>query len=365
MKLILHVGHGKCGSSTIQAFLKHNLNSFYEQGIGVVNQHMKISEPNDLEWWQPATYFHKMIFGNQDTSYLKSDLEKLKHEAEQKKINTIILTNERLCNPKCLTGELNVLEIIGEVFSQVEVVYYIRRQDEYLLSAWQQWGIKLGQSFEVYVEHAITVLKPNFKQCIDGFSKVFGADSLRLGFINKEVLLNGDLITDFINKIGLDINKFTSIKDTNLGIQSGYSDILRRTPTLFESQFDNALKTVLEKNIRYSADILYSKAKPTNFYKLSKKIMDVFESDNKYIYENYFQQFSFDLLFDSNKYEVKSEYDGLRLDNEELRNVLAIQNDLIFSLISKTERLEKEIKKVVNASLLGKLKSKLRKILKR
>ena len=60
--------------------------------------------------------------------------------------------------------------------------------------------------------------------------------------------------------------------------------------------------------------------------------MKFFENDNKEIHKAYF--LNFDLLFDKNKYELKSNKEIFEIEIEQLKGLIDIQNDLIFSLIN-------------------------------
>ena len=356
MKLILHVGHNKCGSSTIQSFLKANISKFNNQRIGIVNQFMKISDSDDKNWVQPGMYFHKILF-TENKSDIKRDLILLKEEAEIKNLNSIILSDERLSSRLCFNNDKNLLEDISSVFNNIEVIYYIRRQDEYCLSAWQQWGIKQGKSFQEYMIDSYRLKEPDYKLSIEGFKSIFGEHALKVGFINKITLFNENLLSDFISKLGFEDKDFSLVSDANKGIHAGYSDILRRTSKVFGSPVDNEIKKLINKNITNSSDIIYSKEKPVIFYSYSNEIMSFYEKDNIEIHNTYFPNYDFNLLFDKNKYKIKSDKEIFEIEIEQLKNLIAIQNDFIFTMINRNN---KNVNAKKTPSIIQRIKSRLR-----
>jgi len=140
MNLILHPGHPKCGSSSIQKFLYDNRAALEAKGWAVPDRffHFRFEKDCDFSFAEsPVSYFSKVIRkGNYFR--LQNRIEKAIEGAQQAGIHTFIVSAENLADE--LAEPLH--EIFSTYFDVKKVLYYIRRQDDFLLSAWQQWGHK-------------------------------------------------------------------------------------------------------------------------------------------------------------------------------------------------------------------------------
>ena len=89
-------------------------------------------------------------------------------------------------------------------FPHVQVIYYIRRQDDWLLSAWQQWGHKTGKLLDAWVDHCLLSHLPSFLWNANHFQEIYGASSLSVVPMHRTALLNGALVADFYQRLGID-----------------------------------------------------------------------------------------------------------------------------------------------------------------
>jgi len=360
MKLILHPGHGKCGSSTLQEFLKKNLDKFEDLGIGIVNQNLELGKLRKQDWAPPTFMIQDILAGRIEPEIVKIKFEKLKDETRKRRFKAIILSCIHLLHTKRINGEILIHDEIKRTFEEVLVIYYIRRQDDFLLSAWQQWGIKRGLTFPEYIEESKLIQRPSYLKSIKDFQSIYGKEALKLGLINRQILYKGDLLTDFIHRIGLENDPFEKVSDVNISINLSYSDILRRISGYFKDQSDNHLKNLLQRNSTNAKHILFSNRKPSFFYNYSLQIMQFYEDINREIHEEFFNQYDFEELFGKNIYDFKTGDQRLPDEMEELKEVIAIQNDLIFSLISKHANLANRM----NSHSRKKIKSRVRRFLK-
>src|ERR1051326_4059217 len=138
-RLILHIGANKTGSSAIQEFLRVNVEALASSSVVVA--------PSDLMKTGPVTGQHVPFL--EHLRETRTDGRKIVSErisllmGEIPNNATLVISAENLSN---LNG---TNELFADVAAEhdVRVVCYVRRQDELLLSSWQQWGSKTTPDF--------------------------------------------------------------------------------------------------------------------------------------------------------------------------------------------------------------------------
>src|SRR4051812_13585660 len=137
--LLLHIGANKTGSSAIQEFLRFHFEALARHGV--------IVAPSDLMRGGPVTGQHvpflehlrfDMAFGRK---IVTERIGLLMRDLPER--GTLVISAENLSN---LNG---THELFADSIPKhnVQIVLYIRRQDELLVSAWQQWGSKTTGDF--------------------------------------------------------------------------------------------------------------------------------------------------------------------------------------------------------------------------
>lgn len=118
--LILHIGPGKCGSSSIQTFLETKKNKFSEK---IEYNFLDPAKISDLNYDKPNKKilkdFSQSIANNLDNC----DIQILSHEF-------------LFQNPKSVK---NLCKIANDLNLDVTIIGYCRRQSEFLRSAYSQW----------------------------------------------------------------------------------------------------------------------------------------------------------------------------------------------------------------------------------
>lgn len=139
-KLIIHVGMGKTGSSSIQKTLRVARPALEQQGIkylGLMLEHLEL--PINYEWHKVSGWGDYIDL---DSSQANRELAHALQYADDRlpeNLHTLIWSNESLFD--CLPAIKEALEAVKERY-EVEVIGYIRRPDSWVFSAYLQWGIK-------------------------------------------------------------------------------------------------------------------------------------------------------------------------------------------------------------------------------
>lgn len=138
--LILHVGAGKTGTTSIQEMLKSGQAVLRQHGFWYLGLMLEFG-PNLYSWQRPTTVnqdFHALPH-NVGVEQLTYVLRQVVAEAKKNAIHTLLWSNESLFD-----RNTQVLEALLRFQDELEirVVAYIRRHDSWARSAYLQWGLK-------------------------------------------------------------------------------------------------------------------------------------------------------------------------------------------------------------------------------
>jgi hypothetical protein len=128
MRLILHIGQPKTGSTSIQNFLKLNKNILLKNGY--LYETNTINHQAELD-----KIFDKEMINHENMKRFK---EKLLNIAKEQNANHIIISSESLFNLK----KEYIEYLLGAFNLPTRIIVYLKRQDLYLESVWKQWHFK-------------------------------------------------------------------------------------------------------------------------------------------------------------------------------------------------------------------------------
>ena len=186
MDLLLHPGHGKCGSTTIQQFLYDNREAFEEKGYAIPDRffHFRFERDCDFSVAQPPVRYFSEINKQGNYFLLEQRIEEAFERARKSDIHTFILSAENLSSLH--TGPLH--KILSKYFDVKKVLYYIRRQDDFLLSAWQQWGHKSGRRFAEYCHQQLKKRHPSYTDSAEMLESYYGKDGLEVAPFSRRLM---------------------------------------------------------------------------------------------------------------------------------------------------------------------------------
>lgn len=293
-KLYIHIGAGKCGSTAIQQFLRRNAAKLVESGILIPSANLS---------------FEGNIFGNQiwvfenllkrklgeARNVVQKRLKALKDHMDKSGFHTMVISAENLSNP---VGFEKLFSGCNELF-EVKIVFYIRRQDDYLLSAWQQWGLKISESFDSWLSNDTWWLSNgtwfpkkclwgNWHECLLPWEKMFGCENVVLKRYAPDKLIDGDVVKDFCVSCGFFTNEIFVDKPA---ANRSFNDIVTRLAydanDLFTGIHDNRLYEMFR---RFGGPSVYKNRKGSSLLTLEKrmKILKTFESGNARLKKDYF-----------------------------------------------------------------------------
>ena len=203
MKLVLHPGHSKCGSTTIQRTIIKNRSLLESHGYIIPDPQLRTNgdEGFNPNGETPRPFFrYAMEQGDLSNLKMKLDAIKRKYKDDNK---IILISAENLVNQLGQSAGLNIHRLLRDYFIDCQVIYYIRRQDQFIMSAWQQWGYKQGLALNAFIKRAVSMRSPNYRLITSAFSNIYGKTNVQVVPLAKDSLHGGDLITDFFYRLGV------------------------------------------------------------------------------------------------------------------------------------------------------------------
>lgn len=239
IRLILHIGAGKTGTSSIQRTLGANFGKLKKQGtwyLGMIleNAHVKIYDWQDIS---KIGTFHTL--SEQET---KEQVLEVMHSilnfAQKEKIHTLIWSNESFFNKnQKLLSVLKSMELEG---FKIEIVSYVRRHDAWVYSSYVQWGIKhktYSGSLLPFHEWSKTRIPRFYPQ----LSKILELFPKQLYIRNMDAVQ--DVVKDFFKILHIDFNELEIIRFND---SPGNEELLLRA--LFNNNFDGQVLPVQFNN---------------------------------------------------------------------------------------------------------------------
>lgn len=227
-KLFLHIGFNKTGSTTIQRTLAENSEALLKRGVFYPNN----IDASYQQRWQhvplaaavPDCNLHWLLPKKRKT--LHRAFEELKEAIVAHAFDTLVLSSEGF-------GETNMgvekLTWLKEQFVNFDIfiVAYIRRQDEYFLSTYQE-AIKAGRSRRFNFSDFSSLHQLHFGRRLSAWREVFGHDHVLVRPFSRQHWLGGDLVQDFLATANIDFEPIAKVKTENESLDFRAVELLRR-----------------------------------------------------------------------------------------------------------------------------------------
>jgi hypothetical protein len=281
LRLVVHLGAAKCGSSALSWYLADNRSALRRNGVLVPGKLMDfVSDVDGHHVWffenlRPYEAEQQRIFSNR--------LARLRAAAEGEGLNTIIISAANLINPG---GFHRLFTTVDKLFDPKFIVY-IRRQDDYIISAWQQWYLKRGDSFERFLADNVGKVANWYNQLLP-WEEAVGRDRITVRRYGSRYFRNGDVVDDFITTTALNSEGCTALRPThNRSFDEAIGRMASRIPDVFKDIHDNNFYNTFVYAIGEKA-FKSRKGSSLLSYQQRLEILDAYASSNGALKAKYF-----------------------------------------------------------------------------
>jgi hypothetical protein len=299
--LYLHIGHPKAGSTTLQNFLFVNWPYLHQKGFALPTSNLQIADPDHAAGNILQTL--ERLVETQDITPIQTWINRC---LDQKRPATkLILSSENLFLPHWPKLFQTLHGLID-----VHLIYYIRRQDQLFLSAWQQWGLKHGKSLTDLIQHRIENQQPHYQSIINGWLDTGLIANQHIRFINSAFLKDGNLLADFCDFTNINYQQCTPIENQNTAIDGRLLMFMSRHPEVFSSPHDNQIFSLLNDTSK----------KPTVRVKLTRTeynmIKTAFEPANQEILKTYHPSYAGIAVIDDSTADLNNDAQTISIDEQ-------------------------------------------------
>ena len=293
MRIILHIGAWKTGSSAIQQFMAGARDALRAHGVAA---------PADaVDAYGRGRIMKKLNGTDEAAAVILAEMAQLRAEG----VKTLVISNEHYW-PLPEEAIKRIGERLKAVSDQVEVLIYVRPQEKMWRSLHSQqakkFQVKTGAALwgtddflpPVFAERAV-----HYHQTLDLFANVFGQDAISVRLYERDRFVGRDVVADFLSAIGLDWTQFER-EDRDINRSVGWKgvafavwvadEVHDRFQALNPGQivgkpYIRAVKRTAE--IFDDEDWIGRDADPMTTAE-KQKIRDHYEADNQRLYQTYF-----------------------------------------------------------------------------
>jgi hypothetical protein len=237
--LILHIGTAKTGTTSLQEFLAANRAILRREGIlyplsaGEGKDHALLSLIPQEDLTSSHAYALRAARAIKNLKVfrreLKKDLTKELNSWTDRKRNKVIMSSE-YCSTRLLTDEAveGLRDFLSPIFSDIKIVVYIRRQDEYLLSRYST-GVKAGGTARLEIPSSTdAVAFFDHWELLSRWARFFGRAQIVCRKYERDSMKSGDVIDDFLDLARIDkLLPFKRPERKNESLDAGCVEFLR------------------------------------------------------------------------------------------------------------------------------------------
>ena len=273
-KIFIHGGSEKSGSSAIQFFLSQNRTVLKKFGFYVPDENL--GHNDDLVTGSHVFYLQSLV----DSQNLGDLISRLNIFCESIPDDGVVLISAE--NLFSINASF-VVEALVDNFD-VKFLAYIRRQDDYLISAWKQWYFRYEEDIYSWLITA-TVHLGRWGAIIDTYKNFISDDMFLLKVYDRTEFKFGNIVYDFIDFLGLDHcsdGLVVEMGGVNKSLDVFMVDLIKSNPYYTLGAHDNR---VIDKVLSdFSFQNRYS---PISFAS-RQKIEDLFSSENQIVCAKFF-----------------------------------------------------------------------------
>lgn len=360
INLILHPGYPKCGSSAIQSCLYANAKSLQKQGFYLPDAHFNFSfmpfrfqlgkirqaiqqtkavlmgekQPSSL-FQVPIGYLEKVI-DQQAYSTFEQHLQTVIAAARRTDCHTILLSAENLAGAVGRVYGLH--QVIAGCFESVHIIFYFRRQDDWMLSSWQQWLYKKGWNLDQTIQHWLEVGLPNYAAILDCFEKTYHHPRIEAVPLHKKAFHTGDLLIDFCQRAGINSRDFDfSQVYTNRSLNPFLCQAIAVTSPKANDLNSNRLRNLLDDYL-VNDSVTYTNRRSFLGPQQRSQIMEHFRRENQQLLATYCPTLTYEDFAAIVSSPPPSPTAISGNDQQQIDDLDLIQTELIMALLQRQQK---------------------------
>jgi hypothetical protein len=279
-KLIVHIGANKTGSSAVQRYLSMNSLALRAEGIIVPDEDLRIADK--IQGHHVFRFKQLMDSPSEGRKQLEEAIEAV--DLAHPKATAILLSAENLtANPVAPS----LFEGLTRRFD-IEVVIYIRRQDEYILSSWQQWYSKVWVDFWAWAISVVGVMG-DWRAYLENWETVVPRDKITVRIFERSKLEGGDVIADFHSMLGIS-RPLSALAYPESAVNPSFSDaivdLVKGNELIFRNVHDNEFYNFVAK---MTGDRYRKTARQSSIsYSQRKAMIRRYKQQNDWVKHSYF-----------------------------------------------------------------------------
>lgn len=320
-RISIHIGHQKCASTTLQAALAANVEALRARGAVVADEQLRF--PLEGPLGGPPTFYVDGMCDREEDG-LREAVQRLHDEMRglPEEVGHLIVSAESLTRPRA--------EYLAKALAhayRVEVVYYVRRPQDFLVSAWAQWGCLEGLGLRAFVEREFGLGRPDYLAVAERWSAY--AASCHVRPLHPRALRSGDVVADFFAALGYADMEVKAPPPQNVLLDWGLLEVFAACPFLFEDMHDTALGDWLKGVVEQQAE------RPLLPRDLVDEIAARYDAPNRRLQERFFPDADFEAVMATRRDDCAPERTAAEEQQAEaarLRRAVGVQLELMRKL---------------------------------
>jgi hypothetical protein len=207
--VVLHIGTGKTGTSSVQFFLRDNRERLLELGYlypktpgGARHGRLGLFVKSDEELLDSPNWYRQSR--SDPVRFRRAFRRRLLSEIESSGVSRVLMSDEVLfMQPDRALQRLR--HLTDQIAESVRLVVYLRRQDDHMVSRYQQ-GVKIGWVLRLreWAQEDMSSLY-NYHARLDTWQRLLEPTELVVRRFEPDTFVDGSLYQDFLDAAGIKV----------------------------------------------------------------------------------------------------------------------------------------------------------------